>query len=63
MIWRKVTSTTTKEKSKEDKDKNAGTEIVKLKVFHLSSKTLSSYPTKIFLRGLKFAPTPKHNNF
>ena len=52
-----------KRKSKEDKDKNAGTEIVKLKVFHLSSKTLSSYPTKIFLRGLKFVPTPKRNNF
>ena len=43
-----------------DKEKNTGTEIVKLKIFSLSSKTLSSYQTNILLRGLKFTLTPKN---
>ena len=46
--------------SRENKEKNAGTEIVKSKIFKLSSKT--RYQTSIFLRGLKCTPTPKRNN-
>ena len=43
-----------------DKEKkNTGTEIVKPKVFYLSSKTWSRYQTNILLCGLKFTPTPK----
>ena len=48
--------------SNEDKEKNTGTEIVKRKIFNLSSKTLSRYQTIILLRGLKFTPTPMRNN-
>ena len=59
---KKSASTTTKGMSNEDKEKNTGTGIVKPKIFHLSSKTLSSYQTNILLRGLKFTPTPKRNN-
>ena len=47
---KKNASTTTKEMSNEDKEKNAGTEIVKPKIFNLSSKTLSRYQTNILLR-------------
>ena len=46
--------------SRENKEKNAGTEIVKSKIFKLSSKT--RFQTSIFLRGLKCTPTPKRNN-
>ena len=58
----KSTSTTTKEMSNKDKEKNAGTEIVIPKIFNSSSKTLPRYQTNILLRGLKFTPTPKRNN-
>ena len=54
-------STTTKGKSNEDKEKNTGTEMVKPKIFNLSSKTFR-YQSNILLRGLKFTPTPKRNN-
>ena len=47
---KKNASTTTKEMSNEDKEKNAGIEIVKPKIFNLSSKTLSRYQTNILLR-------------
>ena len=46
----------------EGKEKNTGTEIIKPKIFNLSSKTLSKYETNILLCGLKFTPTPKRNN-
>ena len=55
-------TSTTKEMSNKDKEKNAGTEIVIPKIFNSSSKTLSRYQTNILLRGLKFTPTPKRNN-
>ena len=58
----KSASTTAKEISNEDKEKNAGTEIVKPKIINLSSKTLSRYKTNILLRRLKFTPTPERNN-
>ena len=48
--------------SNEDKEKNTGTESVKLKIFNLSSKMLSMYQTNILLRGLKFTPTTKRSN-
>ena len=48
--------------SDKDKEKKPGTEIVKPKIFNLSSKTLSRYQTNILLRGLKLTPTPKRNN-
>ena len=50
-------STTTKGMSNEDKQKNSGTEIVKPKIFNLSSKTLFMYQANIFLQSLKFTPT------
>ena len=59
---KKSASTTTKGMSNEDKEKNIGTEIVKPKIFNLSSKTVSRYQTNILLRGLKFTPSPKRNN-
>ena len=59
---KKSASTTTKEVSNKDEEKNARTQIVKPKIFNLSSKTLSRYQTNILLRGLKFTPTPKRNN-
>ena len=59
---KKSASTTTKGMSNEDNEKSTGTEIVKPKIFNLSSKTLSRYQTTILLRGLKFTPTPKRNN-
>ena len=59
---KKSASTTTKEMSNEDEEKNTGTEIVKPKIFNLSSKTLSRYQTNVLLRGLKFTPSPKANN-
>ena len=59
---KKSPSTTTKEMSNEDKEKKTGTEIIKPKIFNLSSKTLSKYQTNILLRGLKFTSTPKRNN-
>ena len=49
---KKSASTTAKEMSNKDKEKNARTEIVKPKIFNLSSKTLSRYQTNILLRGL-----------
>ena len=48
--------------SDKDKEKKTETEIVKPKIFNLSSKTLSRYQTNILLRGLKLTPTPKRNN-
>ena len=59
---KKSASTTTKEMSNEDKEKNADTETVKPKIYNFSSKTLSTDQTNIFFRGLKFTPTPKRNN-
>ena len=59
---KKRTSTRTKEMSKQDEEKNPRTQIVKPKIFSLSSKTLARYPTNVLLRGLKFTPTPKPNN-
>ena len=59
---KKSPSTTTKGMSNGDKEKNTGTEIVKPKIFNLSSKTLSRYQSNIFSRGLKFTPTPKRSN-
>ena len=53
---------TTKGMSNKDNEKNTGAEIVKPKIFNLSSKTLSRYQTNILLCGLKFTPTPKRNN-
>ena len=47
--------------SNEDKEKSTGTEIVKPKIFNLSSKTLSRYQTNILLHGLKFTPTAKRD--
>ena len=57
----KSASTTTKEIPNEDKEKNAGTEIVKPKISNLLSKTLSRYKTNILLRRLKFTTTPERN--
>ena len=54
---KKSASTTTKGMSNEDKQKNSGTEIVKPKIFNLSSKTLFMYQANIFLQSLKFTPT------
>ena len=59
---KKSASTTTKGMSNEDNEKSTGTEIVKPKIFNLSSKTLSRYQTAILLCSLKFTPTPKRNN-
>ena len=59
---KKSASTTKKGMPKEDKEKNNRTEIVKPKIFNLSSKTFSRYQTNILLRGLKFTTTPKRNN-
>ena len=59
---KKSPSMTTKGMSNEDKEKNTGTEIVKPKIFNLSSKTLSRYQTNILLRGLKSTPTQNYNN-
>ena len=59
---KKSASTTTKGMSNKDKEKNTRTEIFKSKIFNMSSKKLSRNQTKIFLCGLKFTPTPKHNN-
>ena len=47
---------------KEDNEKSTETEIVKPKIFNLSSKMLPTYQTNILLCGLKFTPTPKRNN-
>ena len=44
--------------SNENKWKNTGTEIVKPKIFNLSSETLFMYQTNILLRSLKFSSTP-----
>ena len=54
---KKSASTTTKGMSNEDKQKNSGTEIVKPKIFNLSSKTLFMSQANIFLQSLKFTPT------
>ena len=58
---KKVANTTTKEMPNQDKEKNARTQIVKPKIFKLSSKTFSRYKTNILLRDLKFTPTPKRS--
>ena len=58
----KKSASTAKGISNEDNEKNTRTEIVKPKIFNLSSKTLSRYQTNILLCGLKFTPTPKRNN-
>ena len=55
-------STTTKEMLNEDKEKNARTQIVKSKIFTLSSKMFSRYQDNILFRILKFTPTSKRNN-
>ena len=59
---KKSPSTTTKGMANEDKEKSTGTEIVKPKIFNLSSKTLFRYQTNVLLCDLKFTPTPKRNN-
>ena len=59
---KKSAGTRTKGMSNKDKKKNTRAEIVKPKIFNLSSKTLSRYQTNILLRDLKFTPTPKHEN-
>ena len=48
--------------SHQDEEENAKTQIVKPKLFNLSSKTFSSYQTNILLRGSKYTPTPNRNN-
>ena len=48
--------------SHQDEEENAKTQIVKPKLFNLSSKTFSSYQTKILLHGSKYTPTPNRNN-
>ena len=55
-------STATKRMSNKDEEKNTGTEVVKPKIFNLSSKMLLRYQTNILLHDLKFTPTPKRNN-
>ena len=59
---KKSASTIRKGMSNEDKEKNTGTEIVKPKMFNLSTKMFSRCQTNILLRVLKFTPTPKRNN-
>ena len=59
---KKIASTTTKERSNQDEDKNARIQIIKSKIFNVSSKTLARYQANIFLRGLKFTPVSKRNN-
>ena len=48
--------------SNKDEEKNIRTEIVKSKIFNLSSKKLSRYQTNILLCSLKIASAPKCNN-
>ena len=59
---KKCATTTTKEMSNQDEEKNDRTQIVKPKISNLLSKTFSSYQINILLRGLKFTPTPNRNN-
>ena len=59
---RSASTTIIKGMSNKYTEKNNGTDIVKPKIFDLSSKTLSRYQTNIFLQGLKFTPTPQCNN-
>ena len=59
---KKSASTTTKEMSNQDEEKNTRIQIAKLKIFNLSSKILATYETNVLLRGLKFTPTLKRNN-
>ena len=59
---KKCATTTTKEMSNQDEEKNDRTQIVKPKILNLLSKTFSSYQINILLRGLKFTPTPNRNN-
>ena len=54
---KKSAAPTTKGMSNKDKEKNSRTEIVKPKIFNLSSKTLLMYQTNILLGDLKFTPT------
>ena len=60
---KKSASTTAKGISSKYKEKNTGTQIVKPKIFNLTIKTLSRYQTNMLLRGLKFTPTRKRNNY
>ena len=46
----------------QDEEKNARIEIVKPRIFNLSSKTFSRYEIPILLCSLKFTPKPKRNN-
>ena len=48
-------------KENKDREKNARTQTVKLKI-NFSSEKQSGYRSNILLRGLKFTPTLKHNN-
>ena len=59
---KKSASTTTKEMSNQHHEKNATTQIVKPKIFNLSSKTLYRYQTNFLLRDLKFLPITKRDN-
>ena len=59
---KKNASTTKKEMSNRDKEKNIRTEILKPNIFDLSSKSLSRYRINTLLCDLKFTPTPKCNN-
>ena len=59
---KKSATTTTKEMSNQDEEKNGRTQIVKPKIFNLLSKTFSRYQINILLRGLKFTPTPNRSN-
>ena len=59
---KKSASTPAKGMSNEGNDKSTVIEILKPKIFNLSSKTLSRHQTNILSRGLKLTPTPKRNN-
>ena len=59
---RSASTTIIKGMSNKYTKKNNGTDIVKPKIFNLSSKTLSRYQTNIFLQDLKFTPIPQRNN-
>ena len=59
---KKNASTTTKEISSQDEEKNARTKAVKPKAFNLPSQILPWYQTNILSNGLKFTTTTRHNN-
>ena len=59
---KKNASTTKKEMSNRDKEKNIRTEILEPNIFNFSSKRLSRYRINTLLCDLKFTPTSKCNN-